>query len=156
MLDGRHYLHAVRLQPSGKGGEVVAVLDGVQKRLQAGFYRGLPRPLIRSNFALRGRAFGAFLGRFHLLQPEVLLKLAHEGILARIVSAVGHYAAGVCHPVGDDVNVLMVAVGVPDDEGLAVLKTHRLQVAVADGSPLVVGQVFTRRGADAGVLDGSP
>lgn len=76
--------------------------------------------------------------------------------MLRIVLAVGYNAPSVCHTVGDDVNVLMVAVGVPDDERLRIIKTHVLQVTLPYLPPLVVGQVFTRRGADAGVLHRFP
>ena len=76
--------------------------------------------------------------------------------MALIVLAVGHNAPRVRHAIGDDVNVLMVAVGVPDDERLRIIKAHVLQVALADGSPLVVGQVLARCRADGRVLHGFP
>ena len=100
-----------------------------------------------------GSARGFDTGR-ELLQTKLALDSAHERFLALVVLGVADDQTRIGNAVGQDVNVLVLGVGVPGDEVLVVGEFHAGQVLAADVGPLGVGEVFTRGGGQGDVQDG--
>ena len=88
-----------------------------------------------------------------LLQAEVALDGTHEDFLALVVLGVADDLAGMSDPVGQNMNVLVLGVGVAGDEVLVVDEVHAVQIAAADFLPLGVGEVFSRGGGERNVQD---
>jgi hypothetical protein len=75
----------------------------------------------------------------------IALDLAHQRFLPRIVLALADHLALVRDPVCQNMNVLMLGVGVPGHDVLVVREPHALQILAADGAPLGIGEVFAHR-----------
>ena len=84
-----------------------------------------------------GAALGLLAGS-ELLQAVVTLDGAHEDLLPLVVLRVADDLAGMGDAVGQDVDVLVLGVGVAGDEVLVVDQIHSRQVLAADGLPLSV------------------
>ena len=88
------------------------------------------------------------------LQAEVALDAAHERFLAPPVLAVAGDAAVEADAAGEDVDVLVLGVGVAGDEVLVLIEAHAVEVALADLAPLLIRQSFTKGGGQRDVQDG--
>ncbi len=97
------------------------------------------------DLAAGGRATLRLPARRELLQAEVALDGAHEDFLPLVVLGVADDLAGVRDAVGQDVDVLVLGVGMTGDEVLVFRKTHALQILATDGLPLAVAEVFSGR-----------
>ena len=64
---------------------------------------------------------------------------------------IADHRAAVGDAVGQDVDVLVLGVGVPGDDELVVLEAHPAQVALADLPPLLVREVFAGGGGQRDV-----
>jgi len=143
LLHHRDQLHAHGLQPLLVLTETAAALaGGVTKPLELLPGAGLAGADAALDLALgRGAAVGLD-ARGHPLQSEVPLDLSHDGFLPLVVLAIADDLAAVGDSVGQDVDVLVVGVGVPGDDELVVSKPHTTQITLRDLPPLLVGQVL--------------
>jgi len=98
------------------------------------------------DLAAGGRAALRLDARGELLQAEVAFDRAHEHFLALVILGVADDLAGMGDPVGQDMNVLVLGVGVAGDEVLVVDQIHALQILAADALPLNVREVFSGSG----------
>jgi len=92
---------------------------------------------------------GAAVGvdaRTELLQVEFALDRAHEDFLALVVLGITDDLACVGDSVGEDMDVLVLGVGVTGDKVLVVEELHAGQVAAADVGPLGVGEFLAGGG----------
>ena len=76
------------------------------------------------------------------MQAEIPLNLSHDGFLPLVVLAVADDLARVGDSVGQDVDVLVLGVGVPGDDELVVFEAHPAQIPVPDFPPLLVRELF--------------
>jgi hypothetical protein len=76
------------------------------------------------------------------LQAEIPLNLSHDGFLPLVVLAVADDLARVGDSVGQDVDVLVLGVGVPGHDELVICEAHPAQIALPDGLPLLVCELF--------------
>jgi len=83
--------------------------------------------------------------RRKLLQIELALDRAHEEFLALVVLGITDDLAGMGDAVGEDMDVLVLGVGVASHQILVVEELHADQVAPANVGPLGVGEFFSRR-----------
>ena len=86
-----------------------------------------------------------------LFEMELALDRAHEDFLALEVLGITDDLASVGDPVGQDMDVLVLGVGVAGDEILVVEELHAGEVAPADVGPLGVGEFFARGGGEGDV-----
>jgi len=100
-----------------------------------------------------GSALGFDTGR-QLLQAEFALDSAHERFLALVVLGVADHQTRIGNSVGQDVNVLVLGVGVPGNDVLVVGEFHAGQVLAADVGPFGVGELFTKSSGQGDVQDG--
>jgi hypothetical protein len=107
-------------------------------------------------FALGRRAPLGQQGGLYRLQAEVTLNLAHQHFLAPVVVAVARDKSIEPDPICQQVNVFVLGVVVPRNEVLVVVQAHAMQVTLADRTPLVVGEMFARRGLQRDVQHGLP
>ncbi len=136
------------------GLEVLAVLGvgagsrhrGVGELLQLHPGGDVLRPDLLFDLAAGGRAPLRLPARRELLQAELALDRAHQDFLPLVVLGVADDLAGMRDAVGQDVDVLVLGVGMAGDEVLVVRKTHALQILAADGLPLGVAEVFSGSG----------
>jgi hypothetical protein len=142
-----HQLNACRLQSLLVGGEVGAVLGGcVGQLLELLAGAGLASADCALDLAL-GRRFALGLdARGHTLQAEIPLNLSHDGFLPLVVLAVADDLARVGDSVGQDVDVLVLGVGVPGHDELVICEAHPAQIALPDGLPLLVCELFAGGG----------
>lgn len=103
---------------------------------------------------MRGSAAHGFPAGRDRLQAEVALDVAHERFLATPVVAVARHAAVVADAVGEQVDVLVLGVGMARQDVLVVVEAHAFQIPLADGAPLVVGELFAGSGGERDVQDG--
>jgi len=101
-----------------------------------------------------GAAVGLDAGS-ELLQVELALDRAHEALLALVVLGITDDLAGVGNPIGEDMDVLVLGVGVAGHQILVVEELHADQVATADVCPLGVGE-FLAGGGGKGDVQYSP
>jgi len=113
-------------------------------QLHAG--RDVVRADLLFDLAAGGRAALRLDARGELLQAEVAFDRAHEHFLALVILGVADDLAGMGDPVGQDMNVLVLGVGVAGDEVLVVDQIHALQILAADALPLNVREVFSGSG----------
>ncbi|NUZ09010.1 hypothetical protein HQN59_25035 [Schlegelella sp. ID0723] len=115
----------------------------IGKLLQLNPGRGLGGAQLLFDFAAGGRFSLGFDTRRELAQPEIAFDRAHEHFLTRVVLRVAHHRAGPRgDAVGQDVDVLVLGIGVPGNDVLVVDETHANQVAPADLYPLIVVELF--------------
>jgi len=100
-----------------------------------------------------GTAVGLDAGS-ELLEMKLALDRAHEKFLALVVLGITHDLAGVSDPIGEDMDVLVLGVGVTGDEVLVVEELHAGQVAPADVCPLGVGEFLAGGGGEGDVQYG--
>ena len=98
------------------------------------------------DLAAGGGAALGFLARGKLLQAEVALDDAHEDFLPLVVPGVADDLADMGDAIRQDVDVLVLGVGVAGDEVLVVDEVHAGQILAADGLPLRIGEVFSGSG----------
>jgi hypothetical protein len=89
-----------------------------------------------------------------LLQAVVALDGAHEGFLALVVLGIADDFTSMGDSVGQDVDVLVLGVGVAGDEVLVVTEFHADQILAADVGPLGVAEFLARGGGEGNVQDG--
>lgn len=134
------------------GLEVVAVLgvgagpgDGdVGELLQLYAGRNVLRADLLFDLAAGGGSTLGFDTRRELLQAEIALDRAHQNLLPLVILGIADDQAREGDPVGQDVDVLVLGIGVAGDEVLVFCETHAFQVSAADGLPLRVAQVLSR------------
>lgn len=80
------------------------------------------------------------------MQAVIPLDLSHDGFLPLVVLPVADHLAGVGDAVRQDVDVLVLGVGVPGDDELVVLEAHPAQIALPDFPPLLVCELFAGGG----------
>ena len=80
------------------------------------------------------------------MQAEIPLNLSHDGFLPLVVLAVADDLAGMGDPVRQDVDVLVLGVGVPGHDELVICEAHPAQIALPDGLPLLVCEFFSGGG----------
>lgn len=80
------------------------------------------------------------------MQAEIPLNLSHDGFLPLVVLAVADDLARVGDTVGQDVDVLVLGVGVPGDDELVVLEAHPAQITLPDFPPLLIRKLFAGGG----------
>jgi tRNA U54 and U55 pseudouridine synthase Pus10 len=102
---------------------------------------GAHRPL---DLAFCRRVPHRLMARRHPLQPEVVLDLPHDAFLAPPVLAVAGDAAVVPDAARNDVDVLVLGVGVARHDVLVRVQPHARQIPLADVSPLHVAQLLPR------------
>ena len=90
-----------------------------------------------------------------LLQAEVALDRPHKDFLPLVILGVADDLAGMRDAVGQDVDVLVLSVGVAGDEVLVVDQIHAVQILAADVLPLNIGEVFSGSGGERYVQDGA-
>lgn len=154
-LDHGHELDACGFQAFLVGGEVGTVQGGgIGELLEPLAGTGPTGAHGALDLALGGGLALGFAAGSHRLQAVVALDLAHEGFLAPVVLAVADHFAGVGDAVGEDVDVLVLGVGVAGDQVLAAGQAHAAQVAAADLDPLRIAQVFAGGGGKGDVQHG--
>lgn len=80
------------------------------------------------------------------MQAVVPLNLSHDGFLPLVVLAVADDLARVGDSVDQDVDVIVLGVGVPGDDELVICEAHPAQIALSDLPPLLVCELFAGGG----------
>lgn len=80
------------------------------------------------------------------MQPVIPFDLSHDGFLPLVVLPVADHLAGVGDAVRQDVDVLVLGVGVPGDDELVVFEAHPAQIPLSDFPPLLVCELFAGGG----------
>ena len=87
----------------------------------------------------------------HFLQAVLTLDLPHQLFLARVVAAITDNLAVEADPVGHEVDVVVLGVGVPGEDVLVLAEAHACQVSLPDVAPLVVAELFAGRSGQGDV-----
>ena len=74
------------------------------------------------------------------MQAEIPLNLSDDRFLPLVVLAIADDFAAVGDSVGQNVDVLMLGVGVPGHHKLVICKAHAAQIALCDGYILMAHQ----------------
>lgn len=80
------------------------------------------------------------------MQAVVPLDLSHDGFLPLVVLPVAHDLPVKPDAVRQDVDVLVLGVGVPGDDELVVGEAHPAQIALPDLPPLLICELFAGGG----------
>lgn len=80
------------------------------------------------------------------MQAVIPLDLSHDGFLPLVVLPVADHLAGVRDAVRQNVDVLVLGVGVPGDDELVIGKAHPAQIPLPDLPPLLVCELFAGGG----------
>jgi hypothetical protein len=103
----------------------------------------------------RRRAAVGVPARRHAREAEVTLDAANRQLAPAVVVALRYHRAVEPNARGQDMNVVMLRVAMPDDDELRPAKPHLTGVARGDGVPLLVTQRLARRERQARVVDGA-
>ena len=154
-LHGGDDCDAHGVESLGVGGEAVAVLGHVVAQdleLLAGGHLARPQGPLELAFG-GGVALGLYAGG-HFLQAVLALDLPHQLFLAGVVVAIADDLAVVADPVGHEVDVVMLSVGVPGEDVLVLAEAHAFQVPLPDLAPFLVAELFAGRGGQGDVQHG--